>query len=390
MKYFLIAGEASGDLHASNLMHSLKKTDPKADFRYFGGDLMQAEGGILIKHYRYMAFMGFIPVLMNLRTVLDNMTLCKKAIEEYQPDTVILVDYPGFNLKIAEYLKKHPFPNCRSPFINYYISPKIWAWKKYRIEKIKKYIDKMFCILPFETEFYKKHQMEVAYMGNPTVDALAGRNYKDETFENFIQVNQLENKPIIALLAGSRKQEIKDNLPAMLEAVASFGEYQPVIGGSPGIDPHYYELFTKQDQIPVIFGQTYRLLSQSRAALVTSGTATLETALLRIPQAVCYKMPLKYLSSFIFETFFSCPYISLVNLIAGKSVVKELFGKHFSSLQIRKELDLLLNDETYRKQMDNDYQAIISLLGPPGASGKVAEKIFQIISQPFHLKDNNQ
>jgi lipid-A-disaccharide synthase len=368
MKYFLIAGEASGDLHASNLMHALKDTDKEADFRYFGGDLMQSAGGTLVRHYRDLAFMGFIPVLMNLRTIFANLNVCKKEIKAYQPDLVILVDYPGFNLRIAEYVKRQ----LQIP-VYYYISPKIWAWKEYRIRKIKKYIDKMLCILPFEVEFYKKHQYKVDYAGNPTVDALAARDRKEETFEDFARINNLENKPVIALLAGSRKQEIKDNLPAMLEAIDSFKEYQPVIAGAPGIDPSYYGKFTKNHPVHIVFGQTYRLLQQAQAALVTSGTATLETALLRIPQAVCYKVPFKHISSFIFEKFFSCKYISLVNLIAGKTVVRELFGKHFSTQQIRNELELLLHNENYRKKIDDGYREVIEKLGPPGASAKAAQ-----------------
>jgi lipid-A-disaccharide synthase len=368
MKYFLIAGEASGDLHASNFMQALKEVDKEADFRYFGGDLMQSVGGTLVKHYRDLAFMGFLPVLLNLRTIFSNLDLCKKEIKIYQPDVVILVDYPGFNLKIAKYVKQR----LHLP-VYYYISPKIWAWKEYRIKEIKKQIDRMFCILPFEVEFYKKHRFEVDYVGNPTVDALAYRDHKDETFDDFIHLNRLENKPVIALLAGSRKQEIKDNLPTMLEAAAVFENYQLVIAGAPGMDPAYYKKFTKDHKVSIVFGQTYRLLQQAKAALVTSGTATLETALLRIPQTVCYKLPLKHISSFVFEKFFSCPYISLVNLIAGKTVVKELFGKYFSVQQIRNELDRLLHDETYREKMDKDYREIIERLGAPGASAKAAQ-----------------
>jgi lipid-A-disaccharide synthase len=371
MKYFFVAGEASGDLHASNLMHSLKKADKAADFCYLGGDLMQSVGGTLVKHYRDMAFMGFMPVVMNLRTIFNNLAVCKKSIEAYQPDVVILVDYPGFNLKVARYVKQE----LHIP-VYYYISPKIWAWKEYRIKDIKKQVDRMFCILPFEVEFYKKHHFKVEYRGNPTVDALVNRDHKEETFEDFTRINQLENKPIIALLAGSRKQEIKDNLPTMLDAVAFFPEYQWMIGGAPGIQPSYYKQFTGNRQAPVVFGQTYRLLQQAQAALVTSGTATLETALLRIPQTVCYKVPLKHISSFIFEKFFSCPYISLVNLIAGRPVVKELFGKYFSTKRIQDELDLLLHDESYRKKMDEGYREIIVRLGQPGASDKIAGDIF--------------
>jgi lipid-A-disaccharide synthase len=378
VKYFLVVGEASGDLHASHLMQSLQQADPAADFRYFGGDLMQSVGGTLIRHYRDMAYMGFIPVLMHLRTISRNLALCKRAIRDYQPDIVILVDYPGFNLRIAKYLKtkKAAFPAAgRPPFICYYISPKIWAWKTYRIHAIKKCIDRMLCILPFEVEFYKKHQYEVDYVGNPTVDAIAGREYASETREAFIRANGLDNRPVIALLAGSRQQEIRDNLPAMLEAASVFENHQLVIAGAPGIDAGYYQQFINKRPVRIVFEQTYRLLQQSRAALVTSGTATLETALLRVPQTVCYRLPLASLSSFIFQHFFSCKYISLVNLIAGKTVVKELFGKNFSVRKIREELDLLLNDESYRERMQNGYQEVINRSGPPQASEKTARKI---------------
>jgi lipid-A-disaccharide synthase len=371
----LVVGEASGDLHASNLMRSLKEIDQKADFRYFGGDLMQSVGGKLTKHYREMAFMGFIPVLMNLRTIFRNMDLCKKDIENYKPDVVILVDYPGFNLKIAEYVKT----SLQIP-VYYYISPKIWAWKEYRIKNIKKYVDKLFCILPFEVEFYKKHQFVVDYVGNPTVDAIANRAKVDETFNDFIALNQLENKPIIALVAGSRKQEIKDNLPSMLAAAVPFKDYQLVIAGAPGINPDYYKKYMGKHSVHIVFEQTYRLLQQSKAALVTSGTATLETALFRVPQTVCYQTPIKHVVSFVWNHFFKVKYISLVNLIADKAVVKELFGKYFSVKNIHDELNKLLNDESYREKMLENYQEIIKQLGEPGASHNAADKIFQSLT----------
>ena len=374
MKYFLVVGEASGDLHASNLMRSLKERDQNAEFCFFGGDLMQSVGGKLVKHYRDLAYMGFIPVLMNLRTIFKNLDLCKKAIEDFQPDAIILVDYPGFNLKIAKYIKQKESGSW-SPTIYYYISPKIWAWKEYRIKAIRKYVDKMLCILPFEVDFYKKHHYQVNYVGNPTVDAIANRDHADETFEEFVSCNQLENKPIIALLAGSRKQEIKDCLPSMLKAAIPFNDCQLVIAGAPGIEPAYYQNYIGNHSVKIVFGQTYRLLQQSKAALVTSGTATLETALLRVPQAVCYKTVPKHLSSFIFKHFFSCKYISLVNLIAGKSVVKELYGKDFSVNRIQSELNLLLNNEDYKKEMEANYAQIIRALGEPGASQCAASSI---------------
>ena len=374
MKYYLIAGEASGDLHASNLMKSLKEKDKEADFRFFGGDLMQSVGGVLVKHYKELAFMGFIPVLLNLRTIFRNMDICKADIAHYQPDVVILVDYPGFNLRIAKYI--HTVLHIP---VYYYISPKIWAWKKGRIRSIRKYIDKMLCILPFEIEFYKQNRYEVEYVGNPSVDSVDQRPHADETFEEFIRINQLDNKPIIALLAGSRKQEIKDNLPAMLEAVASFPAYQAVIAGAPGIDSEYYGRYIQGHAVHIVFDQTYRLLQQASAALVTSGTATLETALFRVPQTVCYETPVKYLSSFIFKHFFSVKYISLVNLIAGKTVVQELFAASFSKQNIENELGRLLHDKSYRQRMLLGYDEVIQKLGSPGASQKAAEAIFNSI-----------
>lgn len=372
MKYFLVAGEASGDLHASNLMAALKKQDSEADFRFFGGDLMQAQGGVMLKHYRELAFMGFIPVLLNLRTILRNMKVCQQAILEYQPDVVILIDYPGFNLKIAKYIKTH----TKIP-VHYYISPKVWAWKEYRVKSFKKYVDEMLCILPFEVDFFKKHNYKVDYVGNPTVDAVA--QYKDssldDTSESFIESNSLESKPIIALLAGSRKQEIKDNLPSMLEAISAFPDYQPVIAGAPGIDADYYNEYIGSHPCKIVFGQTYRLLNYAKVALVTSGTATLETALFRTPQVVCYKTPVPKLVYWVFKNILHTPYISLVNLIAGKEVVKELFAKFFTQKNIRQETDLLLNNSDYRNKMLDSYDEIISILGKPGASDKAAEII---------------
>ncbi len=373
MKYYLIAGEASGDLHASNLMKSLKEVDKEADFRFFGGDLMESVGGVLVKHYREMAYMGIIPVLLHLRTIMRNMELCKQDITHYQPDVVILVDYPGFNLKIAKYVKtKLGIPVC------YYISPKIWAWKQSRIKKIRKYVDKMLSILPFEVDFYKQYDYKVDYVGNPTVDAIAMRDSADETFAAFTQINQLSEKPIVALLAGSRKQEIKDNLPTMLSVVTNYPEYQAVIAGAPGIDADYYRTFVKDANVNIVFGQTYRLLQQSKAALVTSGTATLETALLKVPQTVCYKLEPGRIASFVFKHFFPIKYISLVNLIADKTVVKELLGKYFSKQTINDELHALLYDTEYRNKMLQAYDEIITILGKPGASQQAAKIIYHL------------
>ena len=378
MKYYLIVGEASGDLHASNLMGALKEYDSEAEFRFFGGDLMKSVGGTLVKHYKDLAYMGFIPVLLHLRTIFKNMDYCKLDILNWQPDVVILVDYPGFNLKIAEYLKK----NTHIP-IYYYISPKIWAWKEYRIKNIKRDVDELFSILPFEVDFFKAHQYPIHYVGNPCVDAVdAYQKGHTESFEEFIAFNSLSDKPIIALLAGSRKQEIKDNLPMMLEAAKPFlNKYQLVLAGAPGIDPAYYQKYVGNDvPVKIIFGQTYRLLQQAKAALVTSGTATLETALFRVPQAVCYYTPVGKLISFLRRHILKVKYISLVNLVADKEVVRELVADTMTVVNVRSELDALLNDENYRGKIFQEYDRMIKILGPAGASHQAASKIIGLLS----------
>ena len=378
MKYYLIVGEASGDLHASNLMRALKERDPQADFRFFGGDLMKGVGGTLVKHYKDLAYMGFIPVLLHLRTIFKNMDYCKQDIVGWQPDVVILVDYPGFNLKIAEYIKK----NTTIP-IYYYISPKIWAWKEYRIKNIKRDVDELFSILPFEVDFFKGHQYPIHYVGNPCVDAVdAFQKNRAETFEEFVASNSLSAKPIVALLAGSRKQEIKDNLPMMLEAAKPFvDKYQLVLAGAPGIDPTYYQKYVGNDvPVKIIFGQTYRLLQQAKAALVTSGTATLETALFRVPQAVCYYTPVGKLIAFLRRHILKVKYISLVNLVANKEVVRELVADTMTVANVRFELNALLNDEVYRGQMLKEYDRMIKILGPAGASHQAASKMIELLS----------
>ena len=378
MKYYLIVGEASGDLHASNLMRALKEGDPQADFRFFGGDLMSEVGGTRVKHYKELAYMGFIPVLLHLRTIFRNMELCKKDIVGWQPDVVILVDYPGFNLKIAEYVKKHTdIP------IYYYISPKIWAWKEYRIKNIKRDVDELFSILPFEVDFFKGHQYPIHYVGNPCVDAVdVFRKNHTETFGEFVSSNSLEEKPVIALLAGSRKQEIKDNLPDMLEAAKPFvGQYQLVLAGAPGIDPAYYQQYIGADvPVRIVFGQTYRLLAQATVALVTSGTATLETALFRVPQVVCYYMAMGKLISFLRRHILKVKYISLVNLVANREVVRELVADGMTVENVRTELDALLNDSAYRNNMLQEYDRMIEILGPAGASRQAASKMIELLS----------
>lgn len=374
MKYFLIAGEASGDLHGSNLMAAIKEQDSQAEFCFFGGDLMQAQGGRLVKHYREMAFMGFIPVLLNLRTILRNMNVCQQEIVKYQPDVLILIDYPGFNLKIAKYIKK----NTNIP-VYYYISPKVWAWKEYRVKAFKKYVDEMFSILPFEVDFYKKHNYEISYVGNPTVDSVHNYRQKnaDDTLVKFISDNKLDDRPKIALLAGSRTHEIKDNLPAMLAAIKEFTDYQPVIAAAPGIEPEYYKQFIEGSGCEIIFDQTYRLLNYATVALVTSGTATLETSLFRTPQVVCYKVAMPCISYWFFQHVLTTKYISLVNLVADDVVVQELFAKFFSVEAIRNEVDKLLNNSEYRDTMLDGYDRVINILGKPGASEETARQIVQ-------------
>lgn len=376
MKYYLIAGEASGDLHASNLMRAIKKQDPKADFRFFGGDLMQAEGGTLVKHYREMAFMGFVSVIANIDKVFDNLRRCKADITAYRPDALILIDYPGFNLKIAKFVKT----TLGIP-IFYYISPKIWAWKEYRIKSIKKYIDQMLCILPFEVEFYQKHRYPVTYVGNPTVDELSVRPYAEESFDAFIRQNRLNDKPIIALLAGSRRQEIKANLPEMIKAAAQFPAYQAVVAGAPGIEESFYTPIIRDTGVSVVFGQTYRLLQQAKAALVTSGTATLETALLKTPQVVCYQIGGGRFTYELFKRILSVPYISLVNLIANQEVVKELVAHLFSAANMARELDLLLNNPSARNKMLEGYDTVQRRLGAPGAAERAAAKIIETLRE---------
>ena len=369
MKYYLIAGEASGDLHASNLMRALRREDPDAEFRFFGGDLMAACGGTLVKHYRDMAYMGFIPVLMNLDKVLANMRLCKQDIAASHPDVVILVDYPGFNLKIAKYVKTR----LNIP-VYYYISPKIWAWKEWRVKSIRRYVDRLYSILPFEVPFYARHHYEVEYVGNPTVDELAVRPFAEETFDSFVAECGLERKPIIALLAGSRVSEIKDNLPLMIEAAESFPQYQLVVAGAPGIPLDLYTPYLQGHRVKVVQGKTYRLLQQSHAALVTSGTATLETALLRVPQVVCYWVGGGKLFYKIFERILKVPYVSLVNLIANAPVVCELLGYRATVENLRRELSLLF-DEKNRKRMLGGYDLVSDRLGAPGAPENAARSI---------------
>ena len=374
MKYYLIVGEASGDLHASHLMSALKVEDPQADFRFFGGDLMVAVGGTMVKHYKELAYMGFIPVLLHLRTIFANMKRCKEDIVAWSPDVVILVDYPGFNLNIAKFVHAQ----TQIP-VYYFISPKIWAWKEYRIKNIKRDVDELFSILPFEVEFFEdKHQYPIHYVGNPTMDEVtAYQEANPKNFQEFIADNNLEDKPIIALLAGSRKQEIKDNLPDMLKAVSAFPNYQVVLAGAPSISPEYYKQYIGQAKVKIVFEQTYRLLQHAEAALVTSGTATLETALFRVPQVVCYHTPIGKVISFLRRHILKVKYISLVNLIADREVVKELVADTMTVGNMQQELKNILEDVEYRNTMFAGYTYVAERLGPAGAPKQAAHEMLR-------------
>lgn len=376
MKYYLLVGEASGDLHASNLMKAIKEVDADADFRFFGGDLMSAVGGERVKHYRELAYMGFVPVLLHLRTILSNMKMCKKDIMEWKPDALILVDYPGFNLSVAEYIHK----NSKIP-VYYYISPKIWAWKEYRIKNIKRDVDELFSILPFEIDFFeKKHGYKINYVGNPCVDAVdAFLKGKAKSRAEFLEQNGLPDKPFVALLSGSRKQEIVANLPMMLEAMKAFPDYQPIIAGAPGIDKDFYEPYLESGA-KILFGQTYDILNNAHAALVTSGTATLETALFNVPQVVCYATPIPKLYSWLKKKFLKVRFISLVNLIADREVVRELVAADMSVANIKDELaGLLPSDGEKRAAMLSEYSRMMDILGEPGTSERTAQKIVRFL-----------
>ena len=380
MKYYVIVGEASGDLHASHLMKSLIAEDGNAEFRFFGGDLMTeaaGERGTRVKHFRELAYMGFIPVLLHARTILNNMKMCKEDIEEWGPDVVVLVDYPGFNLKIAEYVHANKIAK-----VFYYISPKIWAWKEYRIKNIRRDVDELFSILPFEVPFFeKKHHYPIHYVGNPT--AAEVRDFRDsytETKEEFYQRNNLDDKPIIAILAGSRKQEIKDNLPAMIKAAGVCSDYQLVLACAPSIDDEYYARFIDGMPVKTVHGDTYALLSHSTAALVTSGTATLETACFGVPQVVCYETPLHHVIRFLYNHVIKCRFISLVNLIADREVVQEMLADRFSVEGIRSELLKILPGGEEREQMLQGYEEVNNKLGDTSAPDNAARIMVRMLS----------
>lgn len=366
MKYYIISGEASGDLHGSNLMKALHREDVNADFRFWGGDLMKAVGGTLVKHYRELAFMGFIEVILNLRTIAKNLSFCKQDIEAYNPEVIIYIDYPGFNLRIAKWAKQKNYKN------HYYISPQIWAWKEGRIKAIKRDVDEMYVILPFEKQFYEeKHEFPVHFVGHPLIDAIGDRQQVDEFV--FRKNNGLSEKPIIALLPGSRKQEIKKMLSVMLSLVDDYKDYQFIIAGAPGQDYEFYKQFIKKSNVHFLNNKTYDLLSVSTAALVTSGTATLETALFKVPQVVCYKG--SWVSYQIGKRVVDLDYISLVNLILNKEAVTELIQDDFNTKRLKKELDVLLNAYERTKFFVNYYE-LEKDLGGKGASENTAKLIY--------------
>ncbi len=378
MKYYLIAGEASGDVHASHLIAAIKQEDAQAQFRCFGGDMMKAQGAELVQHYRDLAYMGFLPVIRHLRTILRGMKRCREDILEWQPNVLILVDYPGFNLQIAHFIKQHS-----SIPVFYYIAPKIWAWKEHRIRDIKRDIDLLFSILPFEKDFYeRKHHYPIYYVGNPTVDEVDAylREHPLDA-DAFRQDNNLDERPIIALLAGSRKQEVRDNLRRMAEAAEPYSkDFQLVLAAAPGLEDEFYEECAKGLEISIVRDQTYRLLQHSTAALVTSGTATLETALLRVPQVVCYYMKAGRLASFARRLFLKIPFISLVNLIAGEEVVPELVAEQMTPKNVRQHLASILPGSPARAAQLQGYERMAAILGEPGAPVRAAKQIVCLTS----------
>lgn len=377
MKYYLIAGEASGDLHAGNLMRELASIDSEAQFRFIGGDNMQKVGGTMIRHYKDLAYMGFIPVLMHLRTILRNMRQCKEDIMQWRPDVIILVDYPGFNLDIAKYIHSQSAsgslktPDGKRTRIFYYISPKIWAWKEYRIKAIRRDVDELFSILPFEVEWFAQRNMKIHYVGNPCVDAIA---------QHEITQPRKELPPHIAIVAGSRKQEIKDNLGMMLRAASQFSDYRLIIAGAPNIELSYYKKYIPEGiDAEVLFGETYNIVKSATAALVTSGTATLETSILRTPQVVCYYTPVGKIISFLRRHILKVPFISLVNLVAGREIVRELVADTMTLDNIKCELGAILPGGNKREQMLHDYEEMNLRLGSAGASRRAAEQMYNLL-----------
>lgn len=376
MKYYLIVGEASGDLHASNLMKALLRRDAQAEFRYFGGDAMAAVGGTLVKHYRELAYMGFLPVLLHARTILKNMDLCRRDVLSWQPDVLILVDYAGFNLKMAAYVSQH----APSIPIHYYISPKIWAWKSHRIKQFRRYVDHLYLIFPFEQDWFAQRHYQADYVGNPSVDSVSAFLAQRPVREEWCRQHGLDaQKPILALLAGSRKQEVNRNLPLMLKVAARYADrFQVVVAGAPGLAPDQYAQHMTDTPFPLVFNQTYALLSVAHTALVVSGTATLETALFDVPQVVCYYLAGgRVLTKLVRRFFIRTPFISLVNLVAGKKVVEELVAYDYTEARLEACLAPLLSDTPQRRQMLQDYARLHQLLGEAGASEHTADLLYR-------------
>ncbi len=373
MKYYIIAGEASGDLHSSNLIKEIKGKDMDAEFRVWGGDLMEKQGAVLVKHYRNLAFMGFLEVLLNIRTILKNIKFCKADVLKYEPDVLILVDYPGFNLRIAEFAHNNGIK------VFYYISPQLWAWKKSRVKKIKAFVDRMFVILPFEKEFYKSYNYKVDFVGHPLLDAIEPELNKSKNKSTFLQQNSLPDKPIIALLPGSRKQEISIMLPVMLQLVTSFNDHQFVIGGSPSITEKFYNNILKNTDARLLLNQTYDLLQYADAAIVTSGTASLEAALFEVPEVVCYKG--SYLSYLIAKHLINVKFIALPNLILDRGTVKELIQDRFNINNLREELEKLLFDNNTRSEIKEGYTELKEKLGGSGASEKAASLMVEYLKK---------
>lgn len=374
MRYYIIAGEASGDLHGSNLMKELEIADPKAKFRYFGGDLMQDVSSGLVKHYREMAYMGIVDVVLNIKTIKRNMEICKKDLLEFRPDVLILIDYPGFNLRIAEFAKQNHIT------VHYYISPKIWAWKEYRVKKIKAFVDEMFTIFPFETEFYQKHNFKVNYVGNPLMDSLSKFEKRAQKKESFYEKNELDSRPIVALLSGSRIKEIKRILPVMLKASEGVSGFQFVIAGVKSMNIKVYNEIIGDRKVKIVFDQTYDLLNHSYTALVASGTAALETALFNVPQTVLYRVEGGWFVDFVMRYMvLKTEWVSLPNIILGKTAVKELLQRDMTLKKVKTELHKLLYDYDYRGEIVQDYNQLKRRMGAPGCSKRAAEKIVQML-----------
>ena len=374
MKYYLVAGEASGDLHGANLMKGIAKHDPQAEFRYFGGDLMSAQGGTLVKHYREMAFMGFLEVVKNLGTIKRNMAECQADIAAFEPDVVILIDYPGFNFRIARWAKE------RNLKVFYYIAPKVWAWKEGRVKRLKAHVDKLFIIFPFEVEYFRKFGIEAHYEGNPLIDAMEQKRSQLPSYDEFIRMNHLPDVPIVALLAGSRAQEVQKTLPLMKQVAKHFPHCQFVVAGAPSLPKSFYTPYLDDGLVKLVYNQTYELFSVATAALVTSGTATLEAALHNVPQAVCYRT--SHVSAVIAKLFIKVKWVSLVNIIMNREVVRELLQYDMTVEQMVDELDALLPTGAKREAILSDYRELQGMLGEVGSSERTAKRMVELLTQP--------